>query len=141
MINTMDKNEALRYGYFKDFLDPTFLFSGNRNTLWALFDALLSLPSRHFIEIDRDSRFRSFSGERLTIYLTTKAEGFKHQTYPDCFKWWLSGDRALLFAQYVKAVIESFQSCHNYLDTGADDVIVVVSKDEYPDEWIGSSHI
>jgi hypothetical protein len=138
----MDKNEVLRYGYFKDFSDPTLLFAGNRNTLEALLDALLSLSVRRFMEISSDPRFRSFAGECLTICLTEKSEGIKHQTHftPDCFMWGLSGDQVLLFAQRIKSVIDSPNPCHCYLDTDTlDDVLVIVSKNEYPDEWIGNN--
>ena len=139
--NSMDRNEALRYGYFKDFLDPTLLFAGNQNTLEALLDALLSLPVRRSMEINSDSRFRSIAGECLTICLTEKSEGIKHQTHstPDCFMWSLSGDQVLLFTELIKSVIDSPYPCHCYLETDTlDDVVVVVSKNEYPDEWIDS---
>lgn len=136
----MNNISPLRFGYFKDFSDPTFLFFGNRASLEALLDALLSLPLRRSIHIHADSRFASVACEGLTLCLTSVAEGLRRQSnsQSDSFEWRLSSDQALQFAKRVRGVIDAPQPCHDYLETEAlDEVVVVVSKDEYPEGWPG----
>lgn len=127
----------LRFGYFKDFADPTFMFYGQGASLGALQDALQSLPKQGCIKLDEDSRFARVASERVSLCLTPVSQGFRQRAgASDCFEWRLSGDQAMQFAQLIKGVIDSPQPCHEYLEIGTvDDVVIVVSKDEYPEEW------
>lgn len=128
----------LRYGFFKDFIDPTLLFFGRANSLIALRDILLRLPSQKFIKIEDNTGFSPVANEALSLRLTEVAEGMRYQTTNerDFFEWRLSADQAVHFAEQIQGVIDADHPCHDYLDTSTlDKVVVVVSKDEYPDSW------
>lgn len=131
-------NSPLRFGYFEDFSDPTFMFFGDHDSLRALYEILLSLPTQDCIQIDADPRFKPVSNEGLNIRLTPVAEGMRHQasSQSNFFEWRLSASQALHFAEQVRGVIDADQPCHDYLDTETlDEAVVVVSKGEYPESW------
>lgn len=135
----MSNKEYLRFGYFCDFYEPTFVFLGDENSLGLLRNALLALPSANFFEIGINGGFQSFAGEFLVLRLTERAGGFKYccLSQPVRFEWCLSEEQASMFAQKIQSVIDAPRPCHDYLDTGLDDVLVLVSKGEYPIGWPG----
>jgi hypothetical protein len=128
----------LRFGYFEEFSDPTLMFFGDCNSLKILLDTLLSLPLRKFIRMDTDPLFEPINIESFSLYLVSASNGLRYET--DClcsrFRWQLSGNQAVYLAERVKTVIDANHPCHDYLDTeDLDDVIILVSKDEYPVYW------
>jgi hypothetical protein len=130
---------SLRFGYFEEFSDSTLMFFGDCNSLKFLFDALSSLSSRDFIQLDTESQFKSVNNESLSLRLVPVAKGllrYKANYHRCSFEWQLSSNQAVYLAGKVKTVIDANYPCHDYLETEElDDAIVVVSKDEYPMWW------
>lgn len=134
MMNARSSLTTVRYGYFADFADPTFLFIGNKTSLLALKDTLRSLPQRKIIALEDDPAFSSFFNKKLVFRLVDSYEGMRLNEN-DFFEWRLTPEQSIEFSDKVQGVIDNDKPCHDYLDSTRDEAVVIVSKDEYPETW------
>lgn len=132
----MNERNCLKFGYFKEFFDPSFIFYGNRDSLGALQDVLQSLPLKKHIILSNDPKFSSVFNERLCLCLTLVPEGL-HYLGNELFEWRLSVNQIEQFAKLITELIKSPLPGHHYLEVGAaSEIVVIVSKDEYPENWL-----
>ena len=127
--------DKLRFGFFR-FSDPTILFFGSAEALSSFRDALLSLKDRSPLRLEEDQRFISLNNTKLAISLGGVERGL-HRTkvHSSTFTWRLSEQDLTAATDKISAVIKSETPSHHYLESVTDDLVVVVSKDEYPETF------
>ena len=117
-----------------DFADPTFLFAGDQTSLSSLVELLRTLPQKELITLQDIPTFSAFSNEKLLLRLVDTREGMR-LTRENVFEWCLTKEGISKFSDQIQEVINNEKPCHDYLDSEHDEVVVIVSKDEYPDTW------
>jgi NADPH-dependent ferric siderophore reductase len=117
--------------------DATLLLTGDHSGLEALAELLQTLASSAngmTMLVDRSAVFAgnpevklvvTVAGSRLGMHRVASESGQRK------FDWRLSPPLAAYFAELIRAVADAQQPSHQYLDGEADDIAVVVSKDEY----------
>lgn len=129
----------IAYEYLPNFKgDPVVLFTGDQEALEALAHFLGSLvkgSTKVTLMLDTEPLFASKRGIRLTLTLADSELGMRRVgavSSEPRFEWRISRDIAVRFARLTRAVANSIQPSHQYLDAdGEDEVTVVVSKGEY----------
>lgn len=127
--------DKVRFGFFR-FSDPTILFFGNAEALSGLRDALLSLRRKSPLRLEEDKRFISLNNTKLVVSMGGGGRGM-HRVgiQSSAFTWQLSEQDLTSAAEKISAVIKSEKPSHHYLDSVTDDLVVIVSKDEYPETF------
>ncbi|MDI1227065.1 MAG: hypothetical protein PSY14_05220 [bacterium] len=126
----MDK---LKFGFFEDFADPTFLPLGEGDDFLHLKDALSQVLSGTSVELEKDNRFQSTNDTRVQIFLGDKPSGMRKVDKDNAyFEWRLTKIEIEDFLEKIVVVLASDQACHHYLDADEDAVAVVISNGEYP---------
>lgn len=128
------QEDRIYFGFFKDFNNPTILFSGNAKG-FALFRDLFRGPA---IKIGSSVSFGEMpvfikSNVDVVLKVSSKATGMKINN-DKLFEWGLSPKECKLFAKELNifASAKDGDDFHQYLDCGSmDDVEVVISVGEY----------
>jgi len=134
----MSAQHELKFGFFSDFRDPTLLFFGNSAALLVLQAALQTLSQSRRVVLEQTTNFQPVGGEKVTLMLTSDHEGIKFVGNPNRkdFEWRLSTSSATILSKRLRNLVQSDRPSHEYLDLDdGDDVMVVASKDEYPDSF------
>lgn len=127
------KNNAIYFGFFEDFKDPTVLFFGDIQgySLFAnLFD---NYKDKKGATIDLATLDYFIPGKiNIIIKILSKDTGMKHIN-ENVFEWGLSKGKCEEFSDKLKRLtLESTGGVHEYLDCDSlDEVAVVASLGEY----------
>ncbi|MEI9931074.1 MAG: hypothetical protein WDM89_11145 [Rhizomicrobium sp.] len=123
----------LRFGYFEDFKGgPKFLFWGDGSAVCQLGDLLRS-GSVGNGPLGLDPFSKAVDGKTVMIRSVSRSTGLRPAG--SYFEWSLSKEDMVEFAELVDVLADRKGSGHQYLTCGtADEITVMVSKDEYPAE-------
>ena len=134
--------------YLDDFhySEPAILFLGDERSLLKLGRFLRELgiaASTRPITLEELAFMRPSRNTKITVRVSEPALGMRRaaETEPASFTWYLSRQTARHFADLIDGVATSVRPSHNYLETDcSDDIVVVVSKGEYPTDMLRESH-
>jgi hypothetical protein len=138
---TSSNGHKVKFAYISDFYESeaAIVFAGSAASLNKFATMLLDLAhgkQRQNIHSNEIDLFESVRATNIWLEITSLPYGMKRIQKDEnatAFAWGIAPERAALFSELVRAVAESNVPCHHYLDSGwVDEVLVVVSKDEYP---------
>jgi hypothetical protein len=132
------QKSTVRIGFFQNFKGAdTLIFSGNQKGIDALRDILQEGTTKGAASINLHECPLFVSNVEVTLRSTKDAAGMKKISDKQ-FEWNLDPKKMTAFAEMIKGL--GTTPAHQYLDCDAmDDVQVMVSSDEYPDELFKSN--
>lgn len=115
---------------------PGILISGKDETLELLKDAFIQLycKNRKNINISNLPFVKSINNIQLIAALHNKNIGIRREN-TNKFIWKLTSSKWLEYAE----MISELKKCpsHQYFDIKSDDLLIIISNEEYKEEWIG----
>lgn len=131
------KKNPVYIGFFKKFKgSDKLLFSGNQNGIKVLRDIFQECAKKGPANIKLHEFPLFISNVELTLRSTKAATGMK-KVNDQKFEWNLDPERMTTFAEVLEGL--GAKPAHEYLDCGSmDDVQVMVSSGEYPDDLFKS---
>ena len=128
----------LRYAYFSDLkFGPKFLFWGSPSDMSRLREALDQVANGvSSLPLSSLPSSKSVDGSTVVLKAVPRTSGFRKTLRGQLdFDWGLDRETALQFSEMVAVLATSKRPGHQYLESiRSEDVTVMVSCDEYPDD-------